>query len=118
MEAHLSPLHLCALGIKCRQPIGSSSSLPLKPTCTFTPVDLRWWIYQEVGMKCLPADENDLLVHEVEGLQQEGKTWRGARAPGRNSLCLVLKTIKTIWVGNKQKVRHPPTPPPQPELLM
>lgn len=35
------------------------------------------------GNECLPADENEPLAHEVEALQQEGKTWRGGRASVR-----------------------------------
>lgn len=93
---HLSSLHLCLLGIKCRQPIGSSSSLPLKPTCTFTSVDLWWWIYQEVGMDVCLQMENDLLAHEVEALQQEREEHQSEYA------LFHFKRIKTIWICNKQ----------------
>ena len=33
------------------------------------------------GNECLPADDYDLLVLEVEALQEERRTWRGRGAP-------------------------------------
>lgn len=57
------------------------------------------------GSECLPADENDLLVLEVEALQeQEGRTWRGRRISFISSL-KGFKGLKILRVHNKQKVR-------------
>lgn len=48
------------------------------------------------GNGCLPADENHLLAHEVEVLQQEGKEHQSEYA------LFHFKRIKTIWICNKQ----------------
>lgn len=61
------------------------------------------------GIECLPADENDLPVLEVEALRQEGGTRRGRAAPVKE--ILVLSFLKNgfeglkIGVPNQQKVR-------------
>lgn len=47
----------------------------------FTVLDLSW-----SGIECLPADENDLPVLEVEALRQEERTRRGRAAPVKEIL--------------------------------
>lgn len=94
---HLSSLHLCVLGIKCRQPIESSSSLPLKPTCTFTSVDLWWWIYQEVGMDVCLQMKMICLRMKWKRFSRRGKS-------SRNMLYFILKGLKLFGFAIKRTV--------------
>lgn len=66
-------IHPHVLGMKCRHPIGSSSCLPFKTHMHFHLSGFMVVDLPGSGNECLPADENYLLVHEVEALQQEGK---------------------------------------------
>lgn len=55
---------------------GSSSSLPFKTHMHFHLTGFMVVDLPGSGNECLPADENDLFVGEVEALRQERKSWR------------------------------------------